>query len=137
MPIVKATTGQDLLTTEIRWFDKQCLVVCDRRCDKAWGHNGHRPAISESDDADNIVWLADTEVGIAPIESQVLEGGDGKPTEPPAQHNKWCVRECERSNVVRRNEIITCLDWSKRVFNQPSKHILKANAKLTTGIIFN
>jgi hypothetical protein len=130
MPFITATTGEVLLTTEIQWFGRRCLAICDRNCDKAYGLNGDRPQISLSEDADDVAWLADNEVGPSP-ESGTWEGGHGKPDHPD-RHNKWCVRECERSEVIEVGQLIECKNWKTRIYNQPKKHNL-TNANLVTG----
>jgi hypothetical protein len=130
-----AVTGQELLTTKIQYSGKRCMVVCDHKCSKAWGINGNRPRIN-FDDVDDHVWLADNEVDEeAPKNPGTYEGGQGKPFEP-TYHNKWCARQCERSNIVGVGEEIACLDFSHRIYNQPFNHDLKDNPKLATGIIF-
>jgi hypothetical protein len=137
MPYKTAKTGEVLLTTEITYFRKPCLVVCDQKCTKAWGHNGGRPELSrDEDDEDNVVWLGDNEVDLAP-ESGIIEGiiaGEGgRPTEPPQKHNRWCVRECERSSIIDPGQPIACADWTQRIYNQPWKHRRTENAKLVAN----
>jgi hypothetical protein len=134
--MMKATTGQELLTTEIQYFGKRCLAVCDQKCHKAWGINGGRPEIRDPNDEDNVVWFADDEVGEAPANPGTYEGGQGKPTSPPVRHNKWCVRQCERSDTIAIGKVITCPDWSHRVYNYDSSPEGKRNVKLTTGTVF-
>lgn len=133
-----------MLETEITWFGRQCLAVCDHKCEKAWGHNGRRnardgagPACIEYDDMDDCVDLADSEVGLAPEDPGTYEGGHGKPMHPD-RHNKWCVRECERSSIIEPGEEITYWDYSKRVYNQPWLHPEAAdhNVKVKTGRVF-
>jgi len=133
MPFLTATTGETLLATDIQWFGRRCLAICDRNCAKAWGLNGDRPKINLSEDADDVVWLADDEVGLAP-DSGTWEGGEGKPDRPD-RHNKWCVRECERSEVIEVEQPIECNNWKTRIYNQPRKHDVQ-NAKLTIDQIF-
>jgi hypothetical protein len=132
--MVKTLTGEDLLTTDIQYSGKRCLAVCDRKCEKAWGNNGGRPAIV-GDEEDDSIWLADGEVGEAP-ESHTWEAGQGKP-DHPERHNKWCVRECERSAVIDVGQPIRCFDLSQRIYNQPWKHDRTDNPQLTTGTLFD
>jgi len=106
-----------MLETEIIYFGKKVTVQCDQKCNKAWGINC-RPKIQLSDDYDDYVYLADDELGDAPIYPGTYEGGCGKPREFPDKHNKWCVRECERSSFD--NDAVQ--DFSVRVYNQPRKH---------------
>lgn len=102
---------------------RACL--CDMRCDKAWGVNGRRhfEGVSRvlSDDEDDVVYLADGETGIAPLDTGVYEAGQGKPSVPD-HHTKWCLRECERSAVVDVGERLACFDLSKPLYNQPWRH---------------
>jgi len=123
-----------VLKTRITYFGQKCLAVCDRQCLKAWGTHGRSdkgtdgdglPTIlyfgRDEDDFDDTVMLADSEVGIAPQDPGTYEGDEGKP-EFPTYHNKWCVRECERSNIIEPGQRITYPDFSKRQYNMPSNH---------------
>jgi hypothetical protein len=74
-------------------------VACDAKCDKAWGIN-NRPRVQLSDDEDDYEFLADDELGAAPVDPGTYEGGHAKPDEVPEKHNKWCARECERSVLL-------------------------------------
>jgi hypothetical protein len=134
MPFIHSTTGQELLSTEIAYFGRRCLVVCDRKCNKAWGFS-HRPELRDKLDPDDVVWFDDSEVGAAPDDSHTYEGGQGKPNQPE-RHNKWCVRECERSNTIDVGQPIRCNDWSHRIYNQPKKHGLTDNPQLETNQSF-
>ena len=71
----------DTLSTNITFFGKQRTISCDARCDKAWGKN----------------WGYEKEYP-APIDTGIYEGGEAKPKNK--KHNKWCARECERSNII-------------------------------------
>lgn len=136
MPFIRATNQQNLFVTKIRYFERHCLAVCDYRCDKAWGISGDRPELSRgSDDVDDVIWFADDEVAVAPDNPGSFEGGFGKPMHPQ-EHNKWCVRECERSDVIEIGESISCPDWSHRVYNQPHKHNKAGNPRIETGVTF-
>lgn len=81
-----------------------------------------------SDDPDDYAYLADDEVGTAPIDPGTYEGGHAKPLPDSEKMNKWCVRECERSTLYGRIERAKkqqpkiLPDFSKRLFNQPWKH---------------
>lgn len=108
----------------IIYFGKECTVVCDGRCDKAWGISG-RPNIQLSDDEDDIAYLSDDELETAPgpMQTDTLEeGGHAKPSaEPltdPSLMNKWCARQCERSHIFDGR----VHDFSKRVYNMPWRH---------------
>ena len=74
-------------------------------------------------DPDDYALLADNELGTAPVEPGTWEGADGKPRTPQDRLNKWCARECERSNIVLLGESFSHKDFSKRVYNQTDKHM--------------
>lgn len=109
-----------MLKTDILYFGANVTCACDMKCEKAWGLNS-RPSEQLSDDIDDIVWLSDAELGEAPEHPGTSEGGECKPFHPD-KHNKWCVRECERSSTFDWGTEITLKDWSTRVYNQPRKH---------------
>ncbi len=104
----------------ITYFDKQVKVACDEKCEKAWG--GTRPKEKLSDDDDDVVYLSDSELGIAPVDTGTYEGGQAKPVEKQNIPNKWCVRQCERCVWGDIDKPIELKDWSKRRYNQPWKH---------------
>lgn len=108
------------LVTEIVFLGQKAVVACDRKCEKAFGVN-RRPRIQLSEEADNYAFLADDAVGLAPQDPGTYEGGEGKPYSPE-RHNKWCVRECERSVTVKAGEPIVLPNFSEQLFNQPEKH---------------
>jgi hypothetical protein len=116
-----------MITKAITYFGRQCLLACDANCKKAWGTNGGRPRIDfDSKDPDDFAYLSDAEVGEAPDDPGVYEGGEGKPTSYPdgsEPHvlNKWCARECERSVIVRVDEIPILPDLSRRLYNHPRR----------------
>jgi hypothetical protein len=101
--------------TEIVYFGRPARVECDGMCEKAWGISS-RPSISLSDDPDDVVYLADGELGDAPSDPGTYEGGHGKPFHP-LRHNKWCVRQCERSAISRPDESKRPHDFRRRLFN--------------------
>ena len=105
----------------ITYFDQPAIVDCDRNCRKAWGINA-RPRTQLSADDDDYAFLADDELSDAPADPGTYEGGHGKPRSPDHFPNKWCVRECERCEMVRPGEDLILPDFTKRVYNQPSKH---------------
>jgi hypothetical protein len=113
-----------LITKEIQAFGRPLVIACDGKCEKAFGRNG-RPYIQLSEDKDDICWLHDGEVEVAPESGKTnvySEGGHMKPSTPDEKLNKWCFRECERCVSVEPGEPIKLKDWSKRVYNQPHKH---------------
>lgn len=115
-----AEAAVTMLVTRITYLGKPCTVICDRRCEFAFGISS-RPRIQIGADDDDIVYLSDGEVGEAPADPGTYEGGHGKPFHP-ARHNKWCVRQCERSSFVDPGQPAIPKDWSRRRYNQPWKH---------------
>jgi len=93
-----------MITKRLRFAGQEATHACDGRCDKAWGINS-RPSIpSRADrqsapDPDDYAFLADDELGSAPVNPGTYEGGHGKPVgaKVPGDINKWCVRACERA----------------------------------------
>lgn len=93
-----------MITKSIIYAGQPATFACDGRCDKAWGIN-HRPRVPANTpgatpgDPDDVAYLADGELGTAPVDPGTYEGGHAKPRRAtgPADINKWCVRECERS----------------------------------------
>lgn len=104
------------------------LLLCDGNCRKAWGIN-HRPSVEFSQtDPDDIAFLADSELGEAPEDPGVYEGGHAKPRfdAGPARQNKWCMRECERSIWLEPgDEFRAPPDFVKRLYNKPSRRLLE------------
>lgn len=111
-----------MISKQIVYFGQSAILACDGKCTKAWGANGKRPQIDfDPDDEDDFAYLADNEVGEAPVNPGTYEGGEGKPQGPSARLNKWCARECERSTIVPPGKDIVLPDFSKRVYNCPSR----------------
>ena len=104
------------------WGERR-TVVCDGRCDKAWGIND-RPHTRLSDDPDDIVYLPDSALG-HPGAPSTFEGGDGRPADAAQQTgqrmNRWCVRQCERSVVVGPTEDIVLPDLEHPRPNKPAR----------------
>jgi hypothetical protein len=91
-----------MISKSIIYFGKSCILACDAKCEKAWGMNS-RPR------DDDEIELPDSVLGIAPIDPGTYEGfGDdgGKPTCEEERLNKWCARECERSDIKDKIEDI-------------------------------
>lgn len=108
----------------ITYSGKAAKVGCDEKCHKAWGVVA-RPKIQLSEDEDDVVHLADDELGAAPVDPGTYEGGDGKPVNLSSIPNKWCLRQCERCSWAKPNELhlpVKLKDWSLRRYNQPWKH---------------
>jgi hypothetical protein len=114
-------------TKVIRWMGHWATLSCDAKCHKAWGVQT-RPKVQLGSDDDDFAWLADSELGDAPNNPGTWEGGDGKPSSP-AGMNKWCARECERSDVALTPENVSLPNFSARVFNQPWKHAISTEAQ--------
>lgn len=116
----------EILIKDITFFGNACTLACDANCGKAWGIN-HRPRIylhpdGEDADPDDYAFLADSEVGVAPVDPGTYEGGHAKPEIPEARLNKWCARECERSTIVDRGDVdIKFKDFSRRVYNRHAR----------------
>jgi hypothetical protein len=105
----------------ILWFEHHVVLACDGNCKKAWGINC-RPKIDfDPYDPDDYAFLADNELGDAPVDPGTWEGGHGKPS-GPHEMNKWCARECERSGIFEPCEAVELSDYSVRVYNMPTKH---------------
>jgi len=108
----------------ITYFGQSAKIACDEKCHKAWGIL-NRPKIQLSEDKEDIAYLSDEELDIAPVNPGTYEGGDAKPTFKTEIPNKWCVRECEKcylSNPGESHLPVKLKDWSKRLYNQPGKH---------------
>lgn len=109
--------GDKLLAKAIVYCGNRIVLVCDGQCHKAWGIN-NRPKIQlDPDNEDDVIWLADDELGEAPIDPGIYEGGEAKPTYPDARLNKWCARECERSEFRKEWP----KNWSMRRANLPDR----------------
>ncbi len=112
------------LQKKILYHGLPSILACDGRCDKAWGIN-NRPrlyfqeslteprALAKGEEPrhdDDYVYIGDGELGIAPADPGTYECDDGKPSATPligpSHMNKWCARECERSDIVEEGEII-------------------------------
>lgn len=110
----------------ITYFMQPAKVKCDGNCGKAWGvNNRSRIQLSEDDDED-FAWLADSELGEAPIDPGTYEGGVAKPLSAKEFPTKWCVRECERcsmSSPDKVNEPLALKDFSHRVCNYRNKSV--------------
>lgn len=63
----------------IMWFGRSAKLFCDGLCGQAWGIN----------------WTGE-KGETAPDDPGTYEGGHGKDA---GSLNKWCARECERSNI--------------------------------------
>ena len=94
-----------MLLKAVLYFGKPAALVCDGRCEKAWGLSD-RPRLQHSDEDDDYTFLGDNEIsGYAPTNGYDYEGGDTKPTDyaDTNRQNKWCARQCERCSVLGWN----------------------------------
>ncbi len=109
------TTHEKLIT----FCGQPAKVACDGKCHKAWGRDG-RPRVLLSNEDDDYAWLADDELGAAPLDPGTYEGGDGKPLSAAEFPNRWCVRACERCSKSMPGESHLPLeprDFSHRFYN--------------------
>lgn len=103
----------------IRYCGQTAKVNCDGNCKKAWG-SSTRPKIQISNNINDYAFLADNELGIAPVDPETYEGECSKPDSSNSFPNKWCVRECERCSISMPGEFASPLElkcFDKRVFN--------------------
>lgn len=125
-----------MIHKNIIYFGKPCVLACDAQCHKAWGINNrprvymhdptltvypndehHYPPDMDEYNGDDYAYLADGELGDAPIDPGTTEGFQPKPTEPEERLNKWCARECERSDIADTLDDIELDDLSIRLYN--------------------
>lgn len=106
-----------MIQREILYFGKRVILACDGKCEKAWGV-GDRPRVElDPRDPDDWAWLADHELGIAPVDPGTYEGFQGKPEPDEKLESKWCARACERSTIVDMGQPIVLRDLSRRRFH--------------------
>ena len=115
-------------TKTIQWMGRAMVLACDGYCGKAWGIS-QRPKVELSADPDDVAYLADDEAGEAPTFPGTYEGGCIKPRSPDGM-NKWCARECERSDMAATVDRLKLPDYSARLFNQPWKHTKTPNVAI-------
>jgi hypothetical protein len=118
----------------IEFSGQHCILVCDNKCNKAWGVS-QRPQIKlgTQDDLDDCAFLpdpddyafkSDGELGEAPVNPGTSEGGWFKPdTGNPM--NKWCARECERSEIVGIKGVPKLRDFQDRLYNKADRQHLR------------
>lgn len=109
---------------QITFWGQEARVACDGQCHKAWGiQQRPRVMLGNEDDPDDYYYIPDQELDEAPIYPGTYEGGQGKPRSPENYHNRWCVRECERSVMTEPghpNEELLLPDFSQRRYNKKS-----------------
>lgn len=116
-----------MIVKRITYFDQPATVACDGNCSKAWGMNSRPKVLVQTpgyrgDPQDDYAYLADSELGEAPVDPGTYEGGQAKPIDAkgPNDINKWCVRECERNEMThpgKSHEVPELPDFSVRVYN--------------------
>lgn len=119
-----------MIQKPIVFFGEDLILACDGRCDKAWGTNG-RPRRFFGDaeeEPDDYVYLPDSALGTAPGPGETVgmsEGGHLKPSAVPltdgSRMNKWCARECERSEKVKPGALIVLDDMEDPIPNMPHR----------------
>jgi hypothetical protein len=116
------SSTENLVVSKIKGYGEEIVLACDGKCQKAWGVSNRPNIIFDEEDPDDMAFLADDELGDAPRDSGTYEGSHGKPASPV--HNKWCFRECERSDFceVQKLPSLVLPNFSKRRYNQPWKH---------------
>ena len=105
---------------QITFMGRPMVMACDGKCEKAWGVN-NRPRVTFGEDPDNFAWLSDAETDKAPDDPGTYEGGCAKPKNPDGM-NKWCARECERSDIAEAITTVALPDFTHRTYNQPWLH---------------
>ena len=108
-----------MIAKQILYFGQQRLLASDGRCDKAWGINSRPRVQLSATNEDDYAFLADGELGESPADPGTAEGGHRKPRTPRERLNKWCCRECERSQMVEPGEDFDLPDFTRRVYNLP------------------
>lgn len=118
-----------MIKKNIIFFGIPFVLFCDENCNKAWGINS-RPENQLSEDDDDYEYLADGELGEAPDDPGTSEGFQSKPCEDEDKLNKWCCRECERSEIIEISKInedtdleSLLSDFSKRLSNIPKEKV--------------
>lgn len=111
--------GSFPLLREVTFFKRRILLVCDGECHKAWGIN-KRPKAQLSEDVDDYEYYGDAELGTAPIDPGTSEGECKKPRESSERLNKWCARECERSEIFEVDDFVVIRGgFTTRIRNNP------------------
>lgn len=119
-----------MISKEILYLGKQVILACDGKCDKAWGISNRETIQLDENDLDDIAYLSDNELDVAPKDPGTYEGTHAKPYNNSELLNKWCCRECERSSIfnIEEKDIEKKLkDFSNRVYNIPLK-VIQLNA---------
>jgi hypothetical protein len=107
-----------MLASRITYCGHALILICDGRCDKAWGY-ADRPERQLSANEDDTEDLSDGELGLAPVRSPTSENDQHKPVRPGQRHNTWCVRMCERKTTTEDGVDFHLPDYARPVRNQP------------------
>lgn len=107
-----------MFTKRITFFGQQADLSCDGRCTKAWGRSQRPRIVLDDNNPDDFAFLADNELGLAPVDPGTYEGDYAKPLSPVGM-NKWCARECERGVISKPGAAQPLPDFSQRVYNIP------------------
>lgn len=114
---------EDMITKDVLFCGVPVTFGCDGQCHKAWGIQ-YRPRVQLSANVDDYAYLADHEVGFAPADPGTSEGPDSKPCNTVMtdgqRMNKWCARQCERSDMWKRGEQPLLRLFDERRYNIPS-----------------
>jgi len=109
-----------MIKKKITYYGKPATIGCDEKCNKAWGTT-QRPRsyfLNEDTNPDDFEYLADQELGEAPIDPESYTGGQAKPKTEEEKLNKWCCEECERSGITKMDDSdgdLGLVNFSKRV----------------------
>lgn len=107
---------------EITFAGQPAVMLCDGKCEKAWGINSRPKVVITEGDDDDYYYVPDGELGMAPRDPGTYEGGDAKPNpaKGPVRMNKWCARECERSRFLdpRKDPFEPPSNFNRRVYNR-------------------
>lgn len=129
-----------MIQKRILFSGREFVLACDGKCHKAWGINS-RPRLyyqepgvqprplrdgEEPRDDDDHVYVRDSELGDAPADPGTYECDHAKPCATvltdPALMNKWCARECERSERFDPGEPIVLRDLENPRPNIPDEY---------------
>lgn len=112
----------EFIHKELSYAPQPVVILCDGKCEKAWGINNRPKVVITEGDVDDYYYVPDGELGIAPEDPGTYEGGHGKPDprEGPDRMNKWCARECERSMFLdpRTDAFKRPKNFDRRVYNR-------------------
>jgi hypothetical protein len=105
------------ISKEVTAYGRRFVLGCDAQCSKAWGAGARPRVLLSADNPDDYAYLADHEIGAAPVDPGTGEGGDGKPLVPSERLNRWCFRACERARWAPVGEPLPERDLTRRRYN--------------------